>query len=206
MGEARLSEADRARIVEAVRRAETETAGEIYVVVAAAADPHRLVPILWAALVAILLPWPLYLLTGLSTLLILVLQAVAFALLSWILSHPGIRPRLVPGGIAGEAARRAAEAQFVAHGIHLTEARTGVLLYVALAERRVEVVADTGIDAKVGQEVWDELMAGIVSGARAGRLADGIVEAIGRAGTVLATHFPRRPDDRNELPDRVVEL
>lgn len=201
-----LSQSELAQIADAVRAAEANTAGEIYVVVARAADEHRLVPILWAALIALLLPWPLHLLTHLSAGTILIAQSLAFILCSVVLSDSRIRPRIVPANVAAEAAHRAAQILFLSHGVHLTEARTGILIYVALAERRVEVIADSGIHAKVEDGAWEGIAAGVVEAARAGRLADGLIEGIGRAGSLLARHFPRRPDDRNELPDRVVEI
>jgi putative membrane protein len=201
-----LDHADRVRICQAIREAEANTAGEIYVVIARAADDYRFVPILWAALVALLAPWPLHVLTDLSAGTILLVQAATFVWIAVAASHPAIRYRIVPSAIAAEAARKAAEGLFVAHGVHQTEARTGVLIYVALAERRVEIVADAGINAKVEQAAWDELAGEIVAAARAKALVDGIIAAVRRAGSLLAAHFPRRPDDRNELPDRVVEI
>jgi putative membrane protein len=201
-----LTPAERDRIAEAVRAAEAGTAGEIYVVVARAADDFRFVPVVWAALLALLLPWPLYLLTDLSIGTMLLIQAAAFVGFAVIASHPAIRYRIVPPGIAAEATRKAAQTLFLAHGVHLTEARTGVLIYVAVDDRRVEVVADAGIDAKVQTSDWDALAGEVVEAARAGRLADGLVVAVRRAGTLLAQHCPRQIGDRNELPDRVVEI
>jgi putative membrane protein len=95
---------------------------------------------------------------------------------------------------------------FFAHGVHLTQARTGVLIYVALLQRQVEIVADAGIHGKVAQSAWDELAGAVTDAAREGRLADGIVDAVRRAGVLLAAHFPPKPDDVNELSDRVVEI
>jgi putative membrane protein len=201
-----LAHADRVRISEAVFRAEAGTAGEIYVVVARAADDYWFVPILWAALVALLVPWPLHMLTNLPAGVILLIQAVTFVSIAVVASHPAIRYRIVPPSIAAEAARKAAQSLFLAHGVHQTEARTGILIYLALADRRVEIVADAGIDGKVAQAVWDDLARKIVAAARANALTDGIVAAVGRAGSLLAEHFPRRPGDRNELPDHVVEI
>jgi putative membrane protein len=201
-----LSPAERDRIADTVRSAEAGTSGEIYVVVARAADDYRFVPIVWAALSALLVPWPLYLFTDLSISTMLFIQAATFVCIAVIASHPAIRYRIVPKGIVDDAARKAAQTLFLAHGVHLTEARTGVLIYVALADRRVEIVADAGINAKADQSDWDELARDVVDAARAGRLADGLVSAVRRAGTLLARHCPRRPGDRNELPNRVVEI
>ena len=155
MAAATFNDADRARLAEAIRVAEADTSGEIYVVVAREADEFRLVPVLWAALVALVIPWPLHFLTHWSAGTILLLQALTFVATALVASHAPLRRRLVPAPIAAETTRKAALAQFMAHGVQLTEHRTGVLIFVALAERRVEVVADAGINSKVDQAAWD---------------------------------------------------
>ena len=63
----KLSEADRERIRDAIRAAEVNTAGEIYVVVANEAAEFRSIPVFWAAIIALIVPWPLYLLTNLAS-------------------------------------------------------------------------------------------------------------------------------------------
>ncbi len=96
--------------------------------------------------------------------------------------------------------------QFLARNVHLTTARTGVLLFVSLAERYAEVVADAGINQKVSQETWDGVVLQLVEGARESRLADGFVTAIGTVGALLSEHFPVSEDDINELDDHLVEI
>jgi putative membrane protein len=201
-----LTDADQARISAAVHAAESATSGEIYVVIAETAGAFRFVPVLWAALLALVVPWPLLLLTRWAADTVLAAQALVFVAAALLASHPALHRRLVPTAIAADATRRAALASFMAQGVHLTENRTGVLIYVALAERRVEIVADAMINNCVEQRVWDELAETVVSAARRGALADGIIGAVERAGAILTQHVPRRHDDCNELSDRVVLL
>jgi putative membrane protein len=201
-----LTEADRGRIIETIRAAESNTAGEIYVVVARHADEFRFVPVLWGALSSLVIVWPLLLLTNWPTHAILIVQAFTFVGVALLASHPSLRHRLVPARLAQEASREDALAQFMAHGLHLTEHRTGVLIYTAVLDRRVEIVADAGIDRHVDQAFWDQLASEIAAGARSGLLADALVSAVARVGGVLSEHFPPAPADRNELPDRVVEI
>jgi putative membrane protein len=206
MAQAEVTAADRARIAEAIRAAEAATCGELYVVVTHEAGEFRFVSLLWAAMIALIEPWPLHLLTAWSTDTILLMQVASFVAVAGVTSHPAVRHRLVPRSIAAGASRKAAQALFMAHGVHLTEQRTGVLIYVALADRRVEIVADAGINAKVDQSDWDGIAQEVVSAARNGALGEGLVIAVQRAGALLAQHFPRGPQDRNELPDRLVEI
>jgi putative membrane protein len=121
-------------------------------------------------------------------------------------SHPAVRPHIVPPSIAGEAARRAAQSLFLAHGLHLTDARTGLLIYVAVIDRRVEIVTDAGINSKVDQAIWDDLAREIAGAAKRHDLANGLIGAVQRTGSLLAQHCPPAGDDRNELPDRVVVI
>jgi len=206
MANSTFSSEDKARIAAAIGEAEAGTAGEIYVVIAHTSAEFHYMPIIWAALAALLLPWPFHLLSNLSTTTILVSQTVLFVGATVVLSHPVIRDRIVPAAIASERTRRQAYEQFLAHGVHLTEARTGVLIYVTPTDRRVEIVADVGIHSKVGQAAWEELAGEITLAGRKGQLVDGIVDAIRKAGAILAQHFPPTSTNPNELSDRVVEI
>ena len=93
-----------------------------------------------------------------------------------------------------------------AQGLHLTRARTGVLIFVALAERHVEIIADQGINALVPPGTWDQAVADFVARVRAGRIAEGFLAAIAVVGERLAEHFPRPADDVDELPNRLIEI
>lgn len=88
-------------------------------------------------------------------------------------------------------------------GMHRTDLRAGVLVYVAVTDRKLAVIGDAGIHARVGQAYWDSLVARILSHLRDERPRDGLTDAVGEVGASLAAYFPRRPDDRNELSDRV---
>ncbi len=117
----------------------------------------------------------------------------AMAVLSSLLWFSPIRRRAV---------RRRAEREFVRLGIAQTRERTGVLVMLSLRERRVQILADRAINEKVPPGTWNDGVAEIVDAIRKKRPADGICEAVRRIGEHLAAHFPRRPDDVNELPDR----
>jgi putative membrane protein len=88
-------------------------------------------------------------------------------------------------------------------GIGQTAGRTGVLVFVSLPERYARIVADQAIAERVAQAEWQEAVDALVGHMREGRVADGFVEAIERCGQVLAMHFPAKPDNRAELPNRI---
>ena len=102
----------------------------------------------------------------------------------------------------GDPMARAVEI-FERLGMHRTELRAGVLVFVAVADRKLAVIGDAGIHTRVGQAYWDRLVARIVDHLRDERPRDGLTDAVGEIGASLAAYFPRRPDDRNELSDRV---
>lgn len=102
----------------------------------------------------------------------------------------------------GEPMARAVEV-FERLAMHQTEHRAGVLVYVAVGDRKLAVIGDAGIHARVGQAYWDALVARVLAHLREGRPRDGLMHAVEEVGSALAMHFPRRRDDRNELSDRV---
>ncbi len=201
-----LSDTDRARIIEAIRAAETTTSGEIYCVIARASSEYRGVPLAWAALIALIVPLPLIYATYWPASVIYLLQLVAF-LLVWLgLSHRKVRFHIVPGRTKRERAHAEAMRQFLARGLQHTERRTGVLIFVSAAERHAEVLADAGIAQKVGPEVWELAVQLLIAGIRDGKPADGFVAAIEHCAAVLAQNFPPGAINRDELPNAIVEL
>lgn len=102
-----------------------------------------------------------------------------------------------------EPALVTAQRWFERLGMRRTHHRNGVLFYVAVDERAFAVVGDEGIHREVGAEFWEAMRDAMASSFAQGDFAGGLVKAIEAAGVRLAEHFPRRPEDRNELPDDV---
>ncbi len=88
-------------------------------------------------------------------------------------------------------------------GMHGTELRNGVLFYLAVTNKSFAVIGDQGINAKVPENFWDEIKAGLEQNFRTGKFTEGLVEGILLAGTQLKEHFPFQKDDVNELPDEI---
>jgi putative membrane protein len=201
-----VSEFDKARVTAAIRAAEAHTAGEIFCVIARRSSDYRLVPIAWAAALALFVPFPFLYLTAWTAPVVYLLQLLVFLTGALALSHPAVRFRIVPRRARHDRAHAEAMRQFLAQGIDKTESRTGVLIFASAAERYVEVVADAGINDKVAPEVWDDAVGALVSAIKAGHPADGFVAAIERCGAVLAAHFPPGALQRDELPDRLLVI
>jgi uncharacterized membrane protein len=88
-------------------------------------------------------------------------------------------------------------------GMHRTADRHGVLIYVAVTDRKLAVIGDRGIHERVGEGYWRRVVAAVTDHFRNERPREGFVHAVGDVGEMLARHFPRRPDDQNELSDQV---
>ena len=87
-----------------------------------------------------------------------------------------------------------------------TERNTGVLVYLLVADKTIEIVADRGIARVVPQATWNAICTRMALALRGGRGAAGVIAAIAEIGGELARHFPHRDDDRNELPDAPLVL
>ncbi len=203
----RLTPQEHARIAAAIRDAEANTSGEIFVVVATTSDDYRVPPLLWAALAALLAGFLTaaimpYIAAGSLALG----QGMVFALLAAAASVPAWRIHFVPRAARTASCAARARSQFLAQNLHATASRTGAMIFVSLAEHYAEILADTAIDSKVPQGFWQATVDALTAEIGAGRLADGLENAVRSCGAALAEHFPRRPDDVNELPDKVVEV
>jgi putative membrane protein len=229
-----LSAAEHSAITAAIEAAEAKTSGEIFCVIARKSGDYGWTTLVYGIVLALLAPiimlafsinpldladlvtritqngWSVG--TGASPAdeaafgmaIVVVVQALILILVSCIGLNGDIREALTPAFIKRQSVHRAALEQFLAHGIHLTSERTGVLIFVSLSEHQAEIIADTAIYAKVDRSVWSDAMASLLVGARAGDLAAGMVSAVEKSGALLAQHFPFVEGDVDELPNKVV--
>lgn len=221
-----LTEADREAVSAAVSAAEGHSAGEIVTIMAERSDNYHDVALVWSAAAAfialgvlslapqfylglvdrIMGSWQSDWRAG-QILSVGLFAASAKFLGMWLVQlWQPLRLALVPKPLKHARVRNRAVTSFKIGAERRTHGRTGVLIYLSLAERRAEIVADDAIAEKVSPEVWGAAMATLVGEIRAGRAAAGLVGAVTQVGAVLAEHFPRAEDDVNELPDRLIEV
>jgi uncharacterized membrane protein len=98
--------------------------------------------------------------------------------------------------------RARARQVFAELGVWDTEENSGVLIYVQLVDRKIEIVADRGIAKRVAQAEWDAICRAMETAFKAGRYEDGALSAIGSVTGILARHFPAGAINPNELPDK----
>ncbi|MDB5696154.1 MAG: hypothetical protein JWN21_1697 [Sphingomonas bacterium] len=219
-----LSETDHARVTAAVTAAEQASAGEIVTAVAEQSDRYHDAALHWAVLAMLAVPallawrpgwaaaaWGLIAGSwsappaGAPFVVALIGGVLSFLLARLLLAYRPLRLALTPGMTKTRRVRRQALALFRVGAERRTRGRTGVLIYLSLAERRAEIIADAAIHDHVAQDVWADAMAALLGPVRDGRTADGLIAAVELVGAVLAEKAPREGNDVNEIPDRLVE-
>ena len=114
-----------------------------------------------------------------------------------------IRVHVMPR--CGKDALKEAKKVFKRLKMHKTAQRNGVLIFVAPRSKRFAIVGDEGIHRHVGDLFWDRTRDVMTAHFSKEQLVEGIIAGIENAGKRLAEHFPRSPEDRNELPDRITQ-
>lgn len=194
------------RVSDAISQAERKTAGEIVVVVAARSDAYLYVPPLIAALVSLFVPWPLIYFSSLSVEAVYLIQLAVFLVLTALILPMQVRTALVPSRVKREHAHRRAVEQFLVQNLHTTGGHTGVLIFVSVAERHAEILADAAIDARVPAGTWDKIVGELAAAIGDGRPTEGLITAIAAVGARLAETFPPESRNPNELPDHLIVL
>jgi len=225
---------DHARINAAILRAEETTSGEITCVIKGKAMDYAETSLGWAIGVAMILPLILFSVgimphqwlalamsriegwtaTGVdgtfriweAVIAYALLQLILFVIVYALVAATPLKVWLTPRAIKHRKAHEKAMEQFYGRGLHLTRDHTGVMIYCALEERFVEVIADEGIHAKVDDGLWNNTVQVLVKHIKTGDLTTGFEQAVLACGNALTDHFPAGADNPNELPNVLIEI
>jgi putative membrane protein len=211
-----LTEAEQQRIREAVQQAEAKTSGEIVPFMVQQSDNYEIA--LWrgaaiGGLKGYIICWLLMWLLGDSWALGWLYKPlgvasvmIVFGLLGFLVAYFMAMPKRFLAGyweLNKRTHQRAVDA-FLGEEVFNTRDRTGILLFISFFERRIEVLGDSGIYAKVTQEEWADVVKHIRKAIKNNEFANGLVEAIGMCGDLLAhKDVAIKPDDKNELSDDI---
>lgn len=201
-----LGESERRAVSTEIAKAEARTSGELAVVVLERSDRHPGAD--WLSCVVFLAVGTAFLSAFVTWDHPVLLFAVQLALgtLGYLVARavPAFKRLFVSEARATEMAAEQALQEFYGAGLHRTAGATGVLIFVTLLERRVIVLGDEGIDAKLDESHWRETSRTILDAVRRGALGEGLVEGVRRCAAVLEEHFPAEGENPDEVPDQVI--
>ena len=196
---------DTDRIQAAIAAAERETSAEIVLAVTDVSDNYGVYPLLWATLSG-------FVLVGLGSLIwpdthvrFAFAAAGGAALVIWLILHfTPLGLALVPRDAKTRAARGLAHVEFAERVAGRTAKANGLLLFIALHERYVEVIPDAGLARTVGEGAWNTVIATMMAALQEGRVTEGVVAGIDASARIARAEFPPEANDRNEIDDAVV--
>lgn len=203
----KIDQAMRDRIAAAITKAEQGTRAELVAAIARRSDDYRSGAYLAGALAALiaglviwlLAPWP-----GPGE--VMSGQIIVFLLVALLVVRTRVGLMLVPARRKRRMAARVARLLFLDRGLAATEEHCGVLFFVSMAERHVEILADRGIDRAVEPGAWEKVVGDFTAGVKRGEFEPAFVGAIDALGALLARHYPPQGENPNRIPDRLVEI
>ncbi|MNP43002.1 hypothetical protein D3C76_1367980 [compost metagenome] len=161
---------------------------------------------LWASLLALVVPGVIYYLAGWPGVhALLLVQWVSFIVLGLVFRIPAITTHLIPRSVRHWRASNLARRQFLEQNLHHTVGGTGILIFVSEAERYVEILVDQGISSRLDDSVWAAIVTAFTAQVKQGQTLQGFVSCIEACGQLLKVHVPPT-HERNELPNRLVVL
>ena len=201
-----LSKSDQEAVTAAINEVERETDAELVTVLTAQSDNYSYIPLLWAGILALLVPGIANYVGGwFSADVLLLVQWGTFVLLSLLFRMPRINTRLIPRQVRYWRASNLARRQFLEQRLHHTDGGTGMLIFVSEAERYVEILVDQGIADVLDDKVWEDIVADFTAKVHQGDTRQGFLDCIAACGKLLKAHVPAT-HERNELPNHLVIL
>lgn len=207
-----FSENDFARIKAKVKEAESQISGEIVPVIVERCSSYSialyrgtLLGFLSAFVTVILIDrfMPGFAVYDPLWYFLFVLAGGTMAALLTAFVHP-LKRILTGAQLLDDTTRQHAELYFTKEEVFNTKQRTGILIFIALWEKRIVIKTDTGIDKVVKQETWDDLVSTIVKAIKENKITDGILSVIEKCGKILLENgFIISPDDKNELSNEL---
>ena len=203
----RLTVQDQGRIEAAIAELEQRSAAEIAVAVAQRSSSYAAYPALWSTCLALIAGWIVAICEPdvLATHLVFA-QAVTLISAIIMFHFTPLGMLLAPPSVKRGRAAAMARVEFTRLVHDRTQGKNGVLLYVSLSERYVEIIADDSVAAEIAQERWQKIIDDFRARARRTRLGENLVLLIGECAAVLSARFPAQPGQVNELPNRVQDV
>lgn len=207
-----LTEEEQIRITETVQRMEKLTSGEIVPMVVSTSHDYPVAKAIGACLLTLPLALLLTSLTGSYLwlgpqnmwLFLLYSSILYFPLYKLVGSNPPVKRLFLLAGQVEEEVEEAAVSAFFNEGLYRTRQENGILIFISVLEKKVWVLGDRGINERVGQDEWQDIINELSEGIRDDQQCEAICRAITRVGNVLRHHFPIQEDDHDELHNIII--
>ncbi len=194
------------QVASAIREVEARTDAELVTVLTRQSDDYSYIPLLWAGLLALLLPGAInYYPAWLDLHQLLLCQWSLFIILAIVFRLPFFGAQLVPPSVRHWRASNMARRQFLEQNLHHTTGATGMLIFVSEAEHYVEILVDRGIAEKIGNERWQAIVSRFTEQVKKGQVLEGFLHCISSCGEELAQALPAT-SKKDELPNHLVVL
>lgn len=202
-----LSKDEQNALIECVVDVEKQTSGEIVPVISSMSYDYSRAAHLGGLTLGILTAVIVAMLLGREDMWVFLgLFMAAYVIFSRLLAAvPVLKKPFISKREMREEVEEAAVTSFYLNGLHRTRDLTGIIIYVSVFERSVQVLADKGINDKVDPKVWDEVVEMITEGIKAGRPGEAMCQGVRRCGELITEHFPIKHDDTDELPNLIIE-
>ena len=202
-----LTKEEQDSLVQCVKDVEKRTSGEIVPVIASTSYDYRragLIGGLIFGVVAAVCTATIFNRTDMWAFLVQFL-GFFFVFSRLLNAFPAMKKPFISKREMQEEVNEAAFTAFYQYGLHHTRDLTGIIIYVSVFERSVQILADKGINDKVDPNVWGEVITTITEGIRAGRSGEALCHGVTRCGELVTRNFPIKPDDTDELPNLIIE-
>jgi putative membrane protein len=201
-----LSKQEQEQVAAAISAVERETDAEVVTVLTAQADNYAYIPLVWAGLLALLVPGIVNYFTGwLAADNLLLSQWGVFIVLSLVFRIPAFNRRLIPRSVGHWRASNLARRQFLEQNLHHTAGATGVLIFVSEAERYVEILVDQGIASQIDNSAWESIIATFTKQVKQGETLQGFITSVEACGAHLKAKVPATRQ-KDELPNHLIIL
>jgi putative membrane protein len=214
-----LTDEERELIKEATAKAEKKTSGEIVTAIIRESSDYAFYELITALTggflsylialyfydsISVFLEGLFWDYTAVYTTAFMGLLVITVSGLIYLLANiPGVDRLIVPGKIIRKSVKQRSINHFSEAGLAGTRDRTGILIFISFHEKRIELLADTGINELIPAEKWNDIVTKLVIDIQKKKTGDGIVRAIYECGELLSQHFPIKKDDTNELPNDI---
>ena len=202
-----ISNETKQKIEEAVFAVEKKTSSELVAVVTQKSGDYLYITMLITSIIALLVPFGLlFFAPDMEAKSVYEIQLLSFMMVLLLLNMPRVLHVLLPKTLLVKAAKLKAYETFKILGLQKTSNYQAVMIFVSLYEKYVEIIADSAVSAKIDNALWQSTVDAFLEKVKNDQFEEGYVEAIHKIGAILAEYFPIESNDKNELPDGLIEV